>query len=79
MPAPGSAKNYKIQLSPDRTIGPIDYERVRALVMKGRIQGNEPTSVEPYTTWKPFSSFSQFGELLLKKLERDQHLPAPGE
>ncbi|MGE3261316.1 MAG: tetratricopeptide repeat protein [Bacteriovoracia bacterium] len=73
MPAPGSAKNYKIQLTPERTLGPIGIERVRALVMKGRIHGDEPTSVEPFLEWKPFTSFSELGELLLKKMEQDQN------
>lgn len=72
MPAPGSAKNYKIQLTPERTLGPLDLARVQALVMKGRLTGHEPTAVEPFTNWKPFTSFPELGELMLKKLERDQ-------
>lgn len=71
--APGSAnKTYKIQIAPDRTIGPVDMERITALVLKGRIQGTEPTSVDPFSNWKPFSSFPELGELLLKKLTYDQ-------
>ncbi len=66
-----SKRNYKIRISSDRTIGPIDLDRVTALVMKGRIQGNESTSVEPFATWAPFTAFPELSELLLKKMEAD--------
>lgn len=72
MTAQGSAKNYKIRLSPERTLGPLDVERIRALVMKGRIQGTEPTAADPYLDWKPFTSFPELSDLLLKKIEADQ-------
>ncbi len=66
-----SKRNYKVRIAADRTLGPLDLERVTALVMKGRILGNEPTSVEPYATWAPFTAFPELGELLLKKMETD--------
>lgn len=65
-------KTYKIQITPERTIGPVDMERIRALVMKGRIHGHEPTAEPPFTDWHPFTSFSDLSELLLKKLESDE-------
>lgn len=71
-------KKYKIQISVDRTLGPLDQERIEALVMKGRIRGQEPTAEEPYTNWKPFLAFPQLSELLLKKLEADEN-NNPGE
>lgn len=79
MPEQGSSKTYKIQISPDRTIGPLDLERVRALVMKGRLQGTEPTATEPFQQWKPFSSFPELGELLLKKIGLDHSRLESGE
>jgi tetratricopeptide (TPR) repeat protein len=72
-------KTYKIQITPERTIGPIDMERVKALVMKGRIQGHEPTAEPPFTDWRPFTSFPGLGELLLKKLESDENRADAGE
>lgn len=62
---------YKIKIAPDRTLGPLDFERVKMLVMKGRVQGQEPTSAEPFHAWSPFASFPELSELLLKKLEAD--------
>jgi|GEM_PF-6431442 len=73
-----SKRNYKIRIAPDRTLGPLDLERVTALVMKGRVQGNELTSVEPYATWAPFTAFPELGELLLKKMETDHHRKRDG-
>ena len=67
-----SSRKYKIRISPERTLGPLDWERVQALVMKGRVQGQEPTSVEPYADWKPFTAYPELSELLLRKLEVDQ-------
>lgn len=48
-------------------------DRVKALVMKGRIQGQEPTSTDPFTSWTPFASFPELSDLLLKKLEQDSN------
>ncbi len=53
-------------------LGPLDFERVKALVMKGRIQGLEPTSTEPFTEWNSFLSFPELSEVLLKKMEKDE-------
>lgn len=66
-----NTKKYKIKISADRTLGPLDFERVQQLVMKGRIHGNEPTSIEPFSSWSEFSAFPELAELLLKKLEAD--------
>ncbi len=65
-------KKYKIQISSDRTLGPLDLERISALVMKGRIQGTEPTSEEPFNQWLPFLSYPALSELMLKKMEIDK-------
>ncbi len=65
-------KKYKIRISADRTLGPLDWARVEALVLKGRIQGEEPTSIEPFTEWRAFVSYPELSELLLKKLELDR-------
>ncbi len=73
MPTQSSTKTFKIRIAPDRVLGPLDLERVRALVMKGRIQGEESTSVSPFTSWAPFISFPELSELLLKKLEKDSN------
>lgn len=65
-------RKYKIKISPERTLGPLDFDRVQALVMKGRIQGDEPTAIEPFAAWAPFSSLPELAELLLKKMEVDK-------
>jgi len=70
-----SSKKYKIKISSERTLGPLDMARIEALVKKGLIQGQEPTSEEPFVEWQPFSSFPRFAEALLKKLESDQKQP----
>jgi tetratricopeptide (TPR) repeat protein len=67
----GALKLYKIKITPDRVLGPLDLERVKMLVAKGRIQGSEPTYTEPFNSWTPFASFPELSELLLKKLETD--------
>ena len=64
-------KLYKIRISPDRVLGPLDMNRIELLVSIGRIRGTEPTSIEPYNSWTPFASFPELSELLLKKLEAD--------
>ena len=64
-------KTYKIKITPDRVLGPLDLERVQQLVMKGRIQGQEPTAAAPFANWAPFATFPELSELLLKKLEAD--------
>ncbi|MGZ3686556.1 MAG: hypothetical protein ACXVCI_22080, partial [Bdellovibrionota bacterium] len=64
-------RTYKIRITADRVLGPLDLDRVKQLVMKGRVQGKEPTSVEPFNSWTPFASFPELSELLLKKLEVD--------
>jgi tetratricopeptide (TPR) repeat protein len=69
---PGPNTKYKIRISADRTIGPLDWERVEALVMKGRITGQEPTAAEPFTQWAPFESIPALAQLLLKKIESDR-------
>lgn len=69
---PINYKKYKIKISAERTLGPLDWERVQALVMKGRIEGQELTSVEPYVNWIPFVSFPELAELLHRKVEIDQ-------
>lgn len=71
MPTQPSKKTYKIRIAQDRVLGPLDFDRVKALVMKGRILGKEPTSVEPFQAWLPFGSIPELSELLLRKLERD--------
>ena len=62
---------YKIKISGSRTLGPLDFERVKALVMKGKILGKEPTATEPFYQWKAFSSFPELGQLLLEKLQQE--------
>ncbi len=64
-------KTYKIRITPDRVLGPLEFDRVKALVQKGRIHGEEPTSTAPYHSWTPFASFPELSDLLLKKLESD--------
>ncbi|HEY8280180.1 MAG TPA: tetratricopeptide repeat protein [Bdellovibrionota bacterium] len=71
MPTTPTTKTYKIRITPERVLGPLDFERVKALVMKGRIQGQEPTSVAPFNSWSPFASFPELSDLLLRKLETD--------
>jgi tetratricopeptide (TPR) repeat protein len=71
MPKPISKKTYKIRISPERVLGPLDLERVTALILKGVLQGQEPTSVEPFHDWAPLTNFPELSELLLKKLELD--------
>lgn len=70
--APVLNKKYKIKISQDRTLGPLDFERVRALVMKGRILGTEATAEEPYSQWRDFASHPDLAQLLLIKLQKDQ-------
>ena len=70
---PDLTKTYKIRLMPDRVLGPLDYPRVQALVMKGALRGEELTATAPFTAWKPFSSYPELAELLLKKIHSDQH------
>lgn len=68
-------KKYKIRLNADRTLGPLDFGRVQALVKKGHIQGQELTASEPYVDWLPFVNFPELSELLVAKLERDGKAP----
>ncbi|NUM88706.1 MAG: tetratricopeptide repeat protein [Bdellovibrionales bacterium] len=66
----GSDPTYKIKISPDRVLGPLDRARVEALVMKGAVSGNEPTSVAPYTNWSPLREHPELLDLLKRKLAK---------
>ncbi len=59
---------YKIKISESRTLGPLDVERVRALILKGRLTGDEPTAEAPFAQWKPLSAFPELSQLLLEKI-----------
>lgn len=73
----GNTRKYKIRISPERTLGPLDMDRIKLLVMKGRITGQEETSPEPYAAWAPFMNFPELSELLLRKMESDRGAEPP--
>ncbi len=63
---------FKIKISPDRVLGPLDLARVEALVMKGAIKGDEPTSVDPFEAWSPFREHKDLREILKKKVSKQK-------
>jgi tetratricopeptide (TPR) repeat protein len=73
----GNTRKYKIRISPERTLGPLDLDRIEQLVKKGRITGKEETSPEPFAAWASFVSYPELGELLLRKLESDRGVANP--
>jgi len=62
-------QNYKIKLASGRILGPMALERVRLLMLKGQILGNESAREYPKGEWKEFHLVSGLGNLLVSRAE----------
>ena len=50
-----SNKRYKVKLESGRILGPLELARVRLLVLKNQITGNEVAREHPSGDWQPIS------------------------
>jgi tetratricopeptide (TPR) repeat protein len=62
---------YKVKLNNGRLLGPLDFDRVKALARKGHFSGSESTATAPFTNWREFRMFPELAELLVKKIETE--------
>jgi tetratricopeptide (TPR) repeat protein len=64
--APQSAgAQFKIRLNSGRVLGPLDLERVRALILNAQISGQEQARAHPVGEWLPMAAHPELAELLL--------------
>ncbi len=59
---------YKIRLTSGRILGPIDFQRVKDLVVKNRITGEEDAKVYPTGDWFKINQIPELAELILAHL-----------
>ena len=74
-----SEPNYKIKLASGRILGPLDLERVRLLILKNQIVGNEVAREYPRGDWKDINLIAPVADLLIAraegKLNKEEPLP----
>ena len=76
----GSGQLYKIKHSSGRILGPLDLERVRALVLKNQITGIEIARTFPVGEWVDINTLSELSEILLKRAEGSlKPTPSPSD
>lgn len=63
----GLDPHYKVKLPNGRILGPLDLERIRALILKNHITGVEVAREHPEGEWRDINQFPPIAELLLKK------------
>lgn len=61
--------SFKIKLSSGRILGPLDLERVKALILSKHIVGNEQAREHPTGEWMPIQSVPALAALLLAYIE----------
>lgn len=69
--APGDRQKYKVRLASGRILGPLDLDRVRALIMKNQITGVETARALPRGEWKDINAIPELADLLLSKAKGD--------
>ena len=75
-------RSYKVQHSSGRVLGPLDLERVRQLILKNQLLGEELARVYPDGEWTPLAQIPEIGELLLDHAQgvlREKNLQVPPE
>lgn len=64
-----SKQHYKIRLASGRVLGPLDIERVAALINKNKIVGTEDAREHPQGDWKNINQIPKLADLLLEKFQ----------
>lgn len=62
-----SVQYYKIKHSSGRILGPLDLERVRALIAKKQLNGTEIARLHPQGEWTDVAKIPEIAELLLQQ------------
>lgn len=75
---------YKVRLNSGRVLGPLDLGRIRKLIKKGKITGDEQARHYPEGEWFPIRQESEIADILVAVLEgrlgkTDSKLAAPSE
>jgi tetratricopeptide (TPR) repeat protein len=70
---------YKVRLGSGRVLGPIDLDRIKALIYKDKISGLESVRLYPNGDWKDINSYPEIADLLLAKLEGRMIVPGAKE
>lgn len=60
---------FKVRLESGRVLGPIDLERIRALILSGHITGAEQAREHPTGDWREISAIPRIAELLLANVQ----------
>src|SRR6478752_3676743 len=60
---------YKVRLPSGRVIGPLDLERIKLFIFKGKITGLEMARLYPTGDWKDINTYPEIADLLMQKLE----------
>lgn len=60
---------YKIKLVSGRVLGPMPLRRIRDLILKNHILGEEDARAYPSGEWKKINQFPEIVDLLLKNVE----------
>lgn len=62
---PPSGWRYKVKLIGGRIVGPIDLDRVRALILKKHILGSEQARIYPDGDWANINQIPEIADLLI--------------
>ena len=63
-----SGQKYKVKLNSGRVLGPIDLDRIRALIRKNQILGVEVARKYPEGEWQNINAISEIADLLLENI-----------
>jgi len=63
--SPNEKQLYKVKLASGRVLGPIDIARIRALILKKKITGQETARPYPNGEWADINQIAPIAELLL--------------
>ncbi len=62
-------RRYKVRLQTGRVLGPLDLGRIRKLILKNQIIGNEQAREDPLGEWMDINLHPEISELLLARIE----------
>lgn len=63
-----ASRRYKIALTSGRVLGPIQLDRIRLLILKNHIRGEETARQYPDGEWRKIHEFPEIAELIAAKL-----------
>ncbi|MGZ3709618.1 MAG: tetratricopeptide repeat protein, partial [Bdellovibrionota bacterium] len=70
---PNPGRFYKIKLASGRILGPLDLERIRLLILKNQITGEETGREYPQGDWKSINAIPEIADLIVARASGDLH------